>query len=199
MATGHADPRRRERILAATLDHIADEGVAGVSHRKIAARAAVPLGSMTYHFTGIDDLLREAFTLFAGHIVAVFERHLGQAVSPEQAREAVTDLIHALSEGPRRDLILTQELYTLAARRPEYRELTRAWMRDSRRLLERHFDPGTARQLDALIEGLTLHRALDGDGEGEGDSSGGGASCGRELTRQAVERITTTTVATALA
>lgn len=182
MATGHADPRRRERILAATLDHIADEGVAGVSHRKIAARAAVPLGSMTYHFTGIDDLLREAFTLFADHIVTVFERHLDHAESPAQARAAVTGLIHALSEGTRRDRILTQELYTLAARRPEYRELTQSWMRRSRHLLERHFDPDTARQLDALIEGLTLHRALDG----------AGTSHGRELTRQAVGRITTT-------
>jgi DNA-binding transcriptional regulator YbjK len=34
-------------------------------------------------------------------------------------------------------------------------------MRRSRVHLEKHFDPDTARQLDALIEGLTLHRALD--------------------------------------
>ncbi|MGX4691414.1 TetR/AcrR family transcriptional regulator [Streptomyces sp. JNUCC 63] len=179
MATGRTDPQRRERILAATLDLIADEGVAGVSHRKIATRAEVPLGSMTYHFTGIDDLLREAFTRFADHIVAVFERHLGRADSPEQAREAVTDLVHTLSEGPR-DLVLSQELYTLAARDPAYRELTRAWMRRSRHLLEQHFDADTARQLDALIEGLTLHRALD---PGPHD---------RELTHRAVARITTT-------
>ncbi|MEU6325465.1 TetR family transcriptional regulator [Streptomyces sp. NPDC047009] len=178
MATGHIDPQRRERILAATLDLIADEGVAGVSHRKIATRAEVPLGSMTYHFTGIGDLLRQAFTRFADHIVAVFEQHLSRAGSREQACEAVTDLIHTLSEGPRRDLILAQELYTLAARHPEYRELTQQWMRRSRHLLEQHFDADTTRQLDALIEGLTLHRALDGSPHD------------RELTRRAVARIT---------
>ncbi|WP_351225954.1 TetR family transcriptional regulator [Streptomyces sp. NPDC002133] len=178
MATGHTDPQRRERILAATLDLIADEGVAGVSHRKIATRADVPLGSMTYHFTGIDDLLRQAFTRFANHIVAVFEEHLSRARSAEQAREAVTDLVHALSDGPRRDLILAQELYTLAARHPEYRQLTHQWMQRSRHLLEQHFDADTARQLDALIEGLTLHRALDTSPHR------------RELTRQAVIRIT---------
>ncbi|GGW70650.1 TetR family transcriptional regulator [Streptomyces lucensis JCM 4490] len=181
MATGHTDPQRRERILAATLDLVSDEGVAGVSHRKIATRAQVPLGSMTYHFTGIDDLLRQAFTRFADHIVAVFEHHLGGASGPEEAREAVTGLVHALSEGPRRDLVLAQELYTLAARHPEYRRLTAQWMRRSRRLLEQHFDADTARQLDALIEGLTLHRALD-------DSPPD-----RALTRRAVTRITTPT------
>ncbi|MEU4009315.1 TetR family transcriptional regulator [Streptomyces pseudogriseolus] len=177
MATGHTDPRRRERILAAALDLIAEEGVAGVSHRKIAARAGVPLGSMTYHFTGIDELLLEAFTGYADHVVAVFEQHLAGTTTPEEAREAVTDLVHTLSGGPRRDLILVQELYTLAARREPYRALCARWMRRSRALLETHFPPDTARHLDALIAGLTLHRALDDDPPD------------RSVTREAVARI----------
>ncbi|CAM5313450.1 TetR family transcriptional regulator OS=Streptomyces tendae OX=1932 GN=GUR47_23215 PE=4 SV=1 [Streptomyces tendae] len=37
---------------------------------------------------------------------------------------AVADLVHELSEDSQRDLVLTQELYTLAARQPAYRELT---------------------------------------------------------------------------
>jgi len=180
MATGHTDPRRRERILTATLDLIAEEGIAQVSHRRIAARAGVPLGSMTYHFDGMDQLLREAFTRFADHIVAVFDAHLAGPADRDQAREAVTDLVHALSEGSRRDLVLTQELYTLAARRPAYRELTHEWMGRSRVHLEKHFDPDTARQLDALIEGLTLHRALDSEPHD------------RALTREAITRITAT-------
>lgn len=180
MATGQADPERRERIIAAALDVVADEGVAGVSHRKVAARAGVPLGSMTYHFTGMDELLREAFTRFSNGVVALFEERLSAARTPGEAREAVTGLIHELSEGRQRDLVLTHELYTLAARRPAFRELTRAWMRRSRDALERHFDPETARQLDALIEGLSLHRALET------------APHGRELTAKAVARVTRT-------
>ncbi|CAM5488856.1 hypothetical protein SGRI78S_04750 [Streptomyces griseus subsp. griseus] len=66
MATGRTDPERRDRIIDAVLDLIVDEGVAGVSHRKVAARAGVPLGSMTYHFSGMDELLHEAFTRFSG-------------------------------------------------------------------------------------------------------------------------------------
>ncbi|RCG14398.1 TetR family transcriptional regulator [Streptomyces diacarni] len=161
MATGRVDPQRRERIISAALDLIAEEGVAGVSHRKVAARAGVPLGSMTYHFHNRDELLREAFTSFSGTIIALFEEHLATATTPDEARKAVADLVHRLSDGNERELVLTHELYTLAAREPAYRELTRAWMHSSRQALQRYFDPSTARQLDALIEGLSLHRALE--------------------------------------
>ncbi|MEU1369597.1 TetR family transcriptional regulator [Streptomyces sp. NPDC005803] len=178
MATGQNDPERRERIITAALDLIAEEGVAGTSHRKVAARAGVPLGSMTYHFGGMDELLREAFIRFSSSIVAVFEERLGAAGTPDEAREAVADLVHHLSGGNQRELVLTHELYTLAARKPAYRELTREWMRRSRVALEWHFDPATARQLDALIEGLSIHRALETEPHD------------RALTVEAIARIT---------
>lgn len=50
-------------------------------------------------------------------IVALFDAHLAPPTDRAQARTAVADLIHALSGGSRRDLVLTQELYALAVRR----------------------------------------------------------------------------------
>ncbi|GIG30459.1 TetR/AcrR family transcriptional regulator [Cellulomonas marina] len=164
--TRRTDPDRRERILATTLDLVAEVGVAGVSHRKIAARADVPLGSMTYHFASMDELLHEAFTRLADAVAARFEARLGAARDHEEAVEAVVDLIHELSDGgptSTRGNVLSYELYALAARDPRYRALTTAWMARSRRELERHFDPRITRRLDALIEGMSLHRALDED------------------------------------
>lgn len=155
------DPRRRDRIIDACLDVVVAQGVAGTSHRKVAAAAGVPLGSMTYHFAGMDELLREAFTRFATAASDQLERRLGAATTPEEASAAVVALITGDVLTTRRDLVLTSELYTLAAREPAFRDLTNRWMARSRAALERHFDPVTARLLDALIEGLTLHRALD--------------------------------------
>ncbi|NUP75295.1 MAG: hypothetical protein HOQ07_11710 [Sinomonas sp.] len=63
--------------------------------------------------------------------------------------------------GTRREQIITYELYTLAARREEFRSITQAWMRASRAALERHFSPEVARAIDAHIEGTALHVALD--------------------------------------
>jgi DNA-binding transcriptional regulator YbjK len=165
-AVRRTEPDRRDRLIDVTLDVVAEVGVAGASHRKIAARADVPLGSMTYHFDGMDELLHEG--------------RLGAATTRDEAKEAVVALVHDDLTGPAavRDQVLSYELYTLAAREPRFREITREWMRRSRVELERHFDPDTARQVDALIEGLSIHRALDP------------SPPSRALTREAVERIT---------
>jgi DNA-binding transcriptional regulator YbjK len=171
------DPDRRDHIINATLDLIAEVGVAGVSHRKVAARAGVPLGSMTYHFASMDELLREAFGRFAASISVQFESRLAAAANADEARKAVADLVHVDVLGDARDLVLTLELYTLAARQPAFRQINQDWMAASRRALELHFDPNTARQLDALIEGLSIHRALAPQPHG------------RELTLEAINRL----------
>ena len=51
------DAGRRDRIIDACLVVIARDGVDGTSMRRVATAAAVPLGSMTYHFTSRDDLV----------------------------------------------------------------------------------------------------------------------------------------------
>jgi len=155
------DPERRDRIIDACLDVVSEVGVAGASHRKIAQRAGVPLGAMTYYFDGMDELLTEAFTRFGTMISDRFEERLGAATNVDEACAAVAELVLNDVAADDRELVLAQELYTLAARDASFRAITAAWMARSRAALERHFDPATARMLDALIEGLTLHRALD--------------------------------------
>ena len=177
------DPERRDRIVDACLDVIAEHGVAGCSHRRVAAAADVPLGSMTYHFDGMQQLLTEAFGRFADSVAEQFERRLGSAAGPDEAAAAVAALITEDVFDSRRSLVLTPELYTLAAREPAYRSITRDWMSRSRAALERHVDATTARLLDALIEGLTIHRALDTEpGAGSADAA---------LVEEAVRRVLT--------
>jgi len=158
-----SDPERRDRIIDTCLEVIAEVGVANTSHRKIADAADIPLGSMTYHFSGMDELLRKAFTRFADGVAERFERRMTAAPDTEAARDALVAIIREDVFGDQRDLVLTHELYTLSARDPSFRAITTSWMARSRAALERHFDPETARTLDALIEGLTIHRALDSE------------------------------------
>ncbi|RJK94868.1 TetR/AcrR family transcriptional regulator [Vallicoccus soli] len=157
------DPQRRERIVAAALDVIAEHGVEGASHRAIARAADVPLGSTTYHFSTSEELLVAAFTALADRVASQYEARLAGARDTEEALEGLAQHLCADLLGSERDLVLSLELYAAAARRPEMRSITEAWMRRSRAALERFLDPVTARELDALVEGLVLHSALSTD------------------------------------
>lgn len=157
------DPGRRDRLIDATLRVIAERGLAGTTHREIARAADVPLGSMTYHFTSLDEVLAEAFARHADSVARVFDQRLSAAPDRDAALEAVISLVSDDLLGSQHDLVLTVELYVAAARNPALRAVTQAWMARSRQALQRHFDPTTARELDALIEGLVLHSALSTD------------------------------------
>ncbi|GHG92507.1 TetR family transcriptional regulator [Comamonas sp. JC664] len=177
MATRRHDPARRDRIIDATLQVIAEGGVAGTSHRRVAERAEVPLGSMTYHFASMDELLREAFTRFALRISERFAARIGEAADLEGLVEAVVHLVHDDLAAGQDELVLTLELYTLAARQPAFRQITRDWMRRSREALGRLVDARRTHEVDALIEGLFIHAQLDP------------VPRGRAATRAAVRRL----------
>ena len=152
------DPQRRDRIIDATIDVVAERGVAGTTVRRIAAVADVSLGSLTYHFDGLDELFLLAFERVSQQGHTVFEAVLARpGLDP---REGVALIIEGLVSGDTRDLVLMVELYSLALRRPEYRVLTQAWMEASRTTLARYFDAAQVPFIDAFIEGATLHAAL---------------------------------------
>lgn len=154
------DPDRKSRIIDATIDVIAEAGVAGTTHRRIAAAADVPLGSLTYHFTGLDDLLEQAFTRHAERMSPLYEAHFDAVRTRVQLVDAVTDLIQGAAGADQRDWAVAYELYLAALKNPALRTVTESWMRRSRAVLERFVDPVTARGVDALIEGLVMHMTL---------------------------------------
>ena len=88
----------RESILAATLQVVAEEGVDAVTHRRVAERAGVSLGSTTHHFSGREELLREAFRSYllrADEAIAALagaaEARAGRAI--EHARDVLVSLV----------------------------------------------------------------------------------------------------------
>lgn len=51
----------KRKIILATLDIIKTGGMRAIRHRAVAAKAQVSLGSTTYHFKDIEDLITSAF------------------------------------------------------------------------------------------------------------------------------------------
>ncbi|MGG5836557.1 TetR/AcrR family transcriptional regulator [Huaxiibacter chinensis] len=155
------DPQRRERILQATLDTIAEHGINAVTHRKIATCAGVPLGSMTYYFDGMESLLEEAFVWFTQQMSCQYRDYFADVTGPEMACEAIATLIYSSEVTTPRNMELMYQLYASMNRSTALKTVMQDWMKTSQTTLEQWFDPVTTRALDAFIEGMTLHFVTD--------------------------------------
>lgn len=158
------DPRRREHILDAALDVLAEVGVAGITHRKVAARADVPLGSVTYHFASLTELCARAFARYVERQCGEYEALFAEAASRE---DLVDVLVEQVRGGPsrHRSAVLGFELHLAALRDPALRALTQEWTRSSRAVLARCTGAETAARLDALLEGMIMHTLLSTEPE----------------------------------
>ena len=73
------DPQRREKIIQATLEAVKLYGIHAVTHRaKLLPLLGYCWGLMTYYFSGIDELLLEAFSSFT-EIMSRNIRHFSDA------------------------------------------------------------------------------------------------------------------------
>ncbi|MFI1940271.1 TetR/AcrR family transcriptional regulator [Streptomyces purpureus] len=156
------DPDRRQRIIDAALRVVAEHGIAGLSHRTAAAEADVPLGSTTYHFASLDELLvaalRQAGESFAAAVAT------SEALT-DPGRDLATDLARLMGRwiaGDRTAVELEYELYLAALRRPALRPVAAEWTDTVAAALTHRTDPATARALVALMDGLCLQVLLTG-------------------------------------
>lgn len=156
------DPDRRQRIIDAAIRVVGRAGIAGLSHRTVAAEADVPLGSTTYHFASLDELLiaalRQANEGFAATI-----RDSGTLADP--ASDVPAELARLTGEwlaGDRTGVELEYELYLAALRRPALRPVAAEWTDAVSEILSARTDPVTARALVALLDGICLQVLLTG-------------------------------------
>ncbi|WP_369201635.1 TetR/AcrR family transcriptional regulator [Streptomyces sp. PU-14G] len=155
---GPADPERRERIMAATERILLENGITGLSHRTVAREADVPLGSTTYYFATLDDLLDAAIHRLSERYARTLHEWgeaLGE-VSPGELVEALADLVVRQLRDNRAELVLSFELSTAAMRRPELRDSALLYAETEREVLSAHTDEQTARALSRVLDGLLL-------------------------------------------
>ncbi|PPE61157.1 TetR family transcriptional regulator [Pectobacterium brasiliense] len=153
----------KDHIVDAALEVILDTGVIGATFRRIATKAGVSPGTMTYYFSSINEILDAAFRKMVSQIAVVFRKRLMDARKPDEAVEAVVDLICGDIWATPRHMLLSFELYAFASRQPQYQTVMTEWMDKSRDALYQHYDLKTASSLDAMIEGFTIHRHLNPD------------------------------------
>ncbi len=110
--------RRRDAIIRAATEIAAADGFAAVTHRTVARRAGVPLGSTTYYFASLDDLLGEV----AAAMITEWRARGTDAIDsapdgPYRPRAAATLLAAAVLPGDRYARVHSYYEQVLAAAR----------------------------------------------------------------------------------
>ncbi|GLK79060.1 TetR/AcrR family transcriptional regulator [Methylopila turkensis] len=150
------DPNRRDRLIDVALEVIAEHGVARTTHRRVAEAADVPLGSMTYHFRDLEELIAAAFRRFTERITRVYNEAMASAHTSEQATSVIADLLCGGQWFSPKDVVLVCELYVFAIRNPDTRVMFGEWAALSMQIMEEHYPPDIARQLESIVGGLIL-------------------------------------------
>lgn len=150
------DPTRRERIARAAITVVAERGVERVTHRAVAAAAEVPLGSTTYHFATLDDLLADALKVAAADDVARLREWTEDLGRDVDLAATLADLVlHYL--GPERSRTVVQhELYIAALHRPALQHVSTEWDAELMELFTSRTDATTGLMLSSVFCGLLL-------------------------------------------
>jgi TetR/AcrR family transcriptional regulator, regulator of biofilm formation and stress response len=157
---------RRELLLRATVELLADGGPRAVTHRAVAARAGVPQASTTYHFESIQQLTDEALRLHLSQRTAELEAMIASATTQGGSTEDIARVLAEMLITRSHEIATAQfEVYLQAGRNPELRDHVEQTLRTFEKITESVLaflgarEPGRAAPVFvALIDGFLLHR-----------------------------------------
>ncbi|WP_092777252.1 TetR family transcriptional regulator [Actinokineospora terrae] len=145
---------RRQEIIDAACALIPTLGVAGLTHRAVAARAGVPVGSTTYYFATLDDLTTAALE----QVTQAWTADLAELAAEIKAADDPVAALVALSlsyHGSER-AVVEAELYLAATHRPELRPLADCWRTALVDVLTLRYPPDRSRAAAVFLDGVLL-------------------------------------------
>jgi AcrR family transcriptional regulator len=137
----HPTEVRRHLIVEAARPVIAERGLFATSMRDIAAASEVSLGTVTYHFTGIAEILAEVLN---GEMDTFYRPVIDTARAAPTGRaalEAIVDGLIASTPRARQHWVLWLDFWALSAHDPGYArrqsQIYRRWNGDVRDVFAR--------------------------------------------------------------
>lgn len=153
---------RKKAIELAAAELIAHEGTKKLTHRRVAERAGVPLGSTTQYFSSIDELRRAALAELARLIEEDYDEMFRAVDAAGGTAQAYAHELNAYLADAEQVAIDTA-FYSTAANDPELRELARASIGISIRRSLPYVDEPRAKALTMLTDGAMLETCLLGE------------------------------------
>lgn len=158
---GRHDPEgRRRQIVRAAAELIPEVGLTKLTHRLVAERAGVSLGSTTRYFATLDELRRESLALMSALLDQDLESTRARIKAEGCTPESLTkDLNGFLAE---RDLVrVSIELMSAAHQDPALRPLANHWADGIVATLTPTLGPLIARGVVLIMDGATMHASIN--------------------------------------
>lgn len=154
------DPEARRRaILEAATAIIVEEGDSALTHRAVAKRAGVALGSTTQYFSSIDDLRASALQLLSDEIdeeLAIMEQEITHFITaPERAAAKLHEFLLDT-----RQVHAEVALIATGTQNAELRALALRWTDRFIDALAPHVGRERATAIAVFADGALIHAAL---------------------------------------
>lgn len=160
---GRRDPEgRRTAILDAAAELICEQGASSLTHRAVASRAGVAVGSTTQYFDSIDDLREQALKILADDTDKELAA-LAEVINGPGDLTGIIDtcagIVHEFLTEPRQ-VAANLATVSTAVTDPSMRRLALQWGDQLTGILTGRIGPHRAAAVVAYIDGLTVHAAL---------------------------------------
>lgn len=155
------DPEgRRLAIVDAAAELIIEIGGSALTHRKVAARAGVPLGATTQYFDTLDDLRDAALRRISEHIDAKVELVHRAVVEHGASPRLLAELLHrAIVDA---GTVRAESAVTSAAMHdPTVRGLARRWSAEIIGFLAPVYGDERATAAAVFVDGVMWHARLN--------------------------------------
>ncbi len=182
MSDGKATQRRtgaarRAEIAQAARDCLIEFGYAGLTARRVAGKAGISLGHLTYHFTNMAEVMAEAYRLVAQDLGANAPMGELTGLNPTERFTKYLQSVYAPETLTPQNIRLRVDLWSAAQEIPEVAAIERSLYEAQREKIEAHLtaisDPWKTGRIPAVqafvmatLDGLWLDYMRHGDIEG---------------------------------
>ncbi len=146
-------------IIEAARTLIGDQGLAATSMRDVARASDVALGTLTYHFAGIDEVLAEVLAEEMVAFSAPISEAASQAATGAQGLSIIADGLLAGTDRAAQHWRLWLDFWALAAHVPRYGQWQSEIYRDLHELVAGLIERGSAD--GTLLGGNPQRRAVE--------------------------------------
>ena len=156
----HGPEGRRRQLVRAAAELIPEVGLAKLTHRLVAQRAGVSLGSTTRYFANLDELRKAGLTemseLLEEDLASTRARLEAEGVTPESLTEDIAEFLdqHELVR-------ISIELMVAANADPVLRPLANHWADGIVDMLTPTLGPVVARGVVLIMDGATMHASVN--------------------------------------